>query len=414
MFNRFSKSSQHHRLPPAFHRLAWSNLIAQSADQVALAATPMVAVLALGAGAGSTGLLTAAQTLPFLLLSFPAGVIADRTARRSLMAMAETVRCVALLSLPLLIALDWLPVPVLALIGFLAATGTVAFSVAAPALVPALVPRQDYAAANGRLELARSTAFAAGPALAGAVVAWLGASPTFLLAAALSAAAATLLIGIPEPQRPAQPPRHIIADLKEGAGFVWGHRWLRPILLTAVAWNIAWFILQAAFVPYAVHRLGLSATGVGVTLAVYGIGMVAGALLASRITASMSFGNAVAFGPLVSVAAIVAMVATLQWPSGFLAGLSFFLFGAGPIVWVISSTTLRQAVTPEALLGRVSALFMTANTGARPIGAALGGLIGAGYGAEACIVVAAIGFLIQAAIILRSPIPSLARLPAAA
>jgi len=409
-----SESLHHHPLPTAFRRLAWSNLIAQSADQIGLAAAPMIAVLVLGAGAGATGFLTAAQTLPFLLLSFPAGVLADRTSRRSLMALAEALRCVALLSLPMLAGLAWLSVPLLALIGFAAATGTVAFSVAAPALVPALVPRQQFVAANGRLELARSVAFAAGPALAGALVGWLGASPTFILAAALSAIAAALLIGIPEPQRPAQVPRHIVADLKEGAGFVWRHEWLRPILLTAVAWNLAWFVLQAAYVPYAVHRLGLSATGVGATLAVYGIGMVAGALLAPRVVASMSFGSAVALGPVVSVAAIAVMLATLQWPSGALAAVSFFLFGAGPIVWVISSTTLRQAVTPEALLGRVSALFMTANTGARPVGAALGGLIGGAYGAEACIVVACIGFLIQAAIILRSPIRSLARLPAMA
>jgi predicted MFS family arabinose efflux permease len=409
-----SESLHHHPLPTAFRRLAWSNLIAQSADQIGLAATPMIAVLVLGAGAGATGFLTAAQTLPFLLLSFPAGVLADRTSRRSLMALAEALRCVALLSLPMLAGLAWLSVPLLALIGFAAATGTVAFSVAAPALVPALVPRQQFVAANGRLELARSVAFAAGPALAGALVGWLGASPTFILAAALSAIAAALLIGIPEPQRPAQVPRHIVADLKEGAGFVWRHEWLRPILLTAVAWNLAWFVLQAAYVPYAVHRLGLSATGVGATLAVYGIGMVAGALLAPRVVASMSFGSAVALGPVVSVAAIAVMLATLQWPSGALAAVSFFLFGAGPIVWVISSTTLRQAVTPEALLGRVTALFMTANTGARPVGAALGGLIGGAYGAEACIVVACIGFLIQAAIILRSPIRSLARLPAMA
>lgn len=409
-----SESLHHHPLPTAFRRLAWSNLIAQSADQIGLAATPMIAVLVLGAGAGATGFLTAAQTLPFLLLSFPAGVLADRTSRRSLMALAEALRCVALLSLPMLAGLAWLSVPLLALIGFAAATGTVAFSVAAPALVPALVPRQQFVAANGRLELARSVAFAAGPALAGALVGWLGASPTFILAAALSAIAAALLIGIPEPQRPAQVPRHIVADLKEGAGFVWRHEWLRPILLTAVAWNLAWFVLQAAYVPYAVHRLGLSATGVGATLAVYGIGMVAGALLAPRVVASMSFGSAVALGPVVSVAAIAVMFATLQWPSGALAAVSFFLFGAGPVVWVISSTTLRQAVTPEALLGRVSALFMTANTGARPVGAALGGLIGGAYGAEACIVVACIGFLIQAAIILRSPIRSLARLPAMA
>ena len=67
--------------------------------------------------------------------------------------------------------------------------GTVGFSVAAPALVPALVPRAALARANGRLELARSVAYAAGPALAGALVAWLGGAAAFVLAALLSAAA---------------------------------------------------------------------------------------------------------------------------------------------------------------------------------------------------------------------------------
>src|SRR3989442_16036978 len=75
-------------LPPGFNRLAWSNLAAQSAEQVALAAAPIVAVLVLGAGAGATGLLQTAQTLPFLLLSIPAGVLADRASRRRLMAGA--------------------------------------------------------------------------------------------------------------------------------------------------------------------------------------------------------------------------------------------------------------------------------------------------------------------------------------
>ncbi len=137
----------------AFRRLAWSNLIAQSAEQIGLAAAPIVAVLALGAGPGETGLLSAAQTLPFLLLSFPLGVLADRTSRRWLMTVAEASRALALVALPVLAALGWLSVAALAVIGFAAATGTVAFSVAAPALVPALVPRERLAAANGRLEL---------------------------------------------------------------------------------------------------------------------------------------------------------------------------------------------------------------------------------------------------------------------
>src|ERR1700686_172990 len=75
--------------PAAFRALAWSNLAAQSAEQIALSATPLVAVLALGAGAGTTGLLAAAQTLPFLLLSLPAELVADRTSRKLLMVAAE-------------------------------------------------------------------------------------------------------------------------------------------------------------------------------------------------------------------------------------------------------------------------------------------------------------------------------------
>ncbi|MDB5407278.1 MAG: transporter [Rhodospirillales bacterium] len=400
-------------LPPEFHRLAWSNLAAQSAEQIGLTAAPMVAVLVLGAGVGQTGLLAAAQSLPFLLLSFPAGIIADRMSRRGLMAIAEAVRTFALLALPALMGLGLLSLPLLAAIGFVTTTGTVAFSVAAPALVPSLVPRGALAAANGRLELARSLAFAAGPALAGALVGWAGTAPAFILAAVLSGSAVVLLIGLAEQPRPKLPPRHIFGDLREGAGFAWAHPLLRPVLLTAVVWNCSWFVLQAAFVPYAVQVLGLSASGIGAALASCGIGMVLGALVTARIVRCLSFGTAVVLGPLVSLVAALMMAATILLPNGFLAGASFFLFGAGPIVYVISQVTLRQTVTPAPLLGRVSALFMTANTGARPIGAALGGAIGAASGPSACIIVAAAGFAVQALIILCSPVPQLERLPEA-
>ena len=398
-------------LAAPFQRLAWSNLVAQSAEQLSLAAAPMVAVLALGAGAGETGFLTAAQTLPFLLLSFPAGVLVDRLPRRGLMVSAELARAGALLALPVLAAFGWLSVPLLALVGFVAATGTVVYSVAAPALVPALVPRASLAAANGRLELARSVAYAAGPALAGALVGWAGASPAFTLAAVLSGVAVVLLAGVPEPVRPARPARHLRRELQEGAGFAWTHRFLRPILLTAVFWNLSWFVLQAAYVPYAVHVLGMTASTIGTTLAAYGIGMLVGALLAARLMQAFSIGLTIAMGPLVSVAAAAVMVATLWVPSPLLLGASFFLFGAGPILWTISQTTLRQTVTPDALLGRVSALFMTASAGARPIGAAIGGAVGAASGPEAAIVLAALGFVVQALVITWSPVPRLARLP---
>jgi hypothetical protein len=120
---------------------------------------------------------------------------------------------------------------------------------------------------------------------------------------------------------------------------------------------------------------------------------------------------AIVVGPLVSVVAAMTMVATLWLPTGILAGLSFFLFGAGPILWTISQTTLRQTVTPGALLGRVSALVMTASAGVRPVGAAIGAAVGVGYGPQACIVIAALGFGVQLLIILTSAVPKLMALP---
>src|SRR6516162_3145509 len=89
-------SNQPESLPSTFNRLAWSNLAAQSAEQIALAAAPIVAVLTLGVGEGQTGLLQTALTLPFILFAIPAGLLTDRMSRRVLMAGAEALRAVAL------------------------------------------------------------------------------------------------------------------------------------------------------------------------------------------------------------------------------------------------------------------------------------------------------------------------------
>ena len=400
-------------LPRSLLALTNANLAAQLAEQLSLAAVPIVAVLVLGAGPGDIGLLATAQTLPFLLLSIPLGLLADRTSRRRLMVWAETLRALALFGLMAAVMSGQLSIGLLAVLGFVGAVGTVGFSVAAPALVPALVPREALARANGRLELARSAAFAAGPALGGALVTWAGAPAAFVLAAVLSVSAVVLLLRLVEPPRARMARRHPLLDIRDGAHWVWRHALLRPIFLTAVAWNISWFVLQAAYVPYAIRLLGLNAAAVGMTLAAYGAGMVVGALMAPQVVARMSFGRAIQLGPAVSVLAALTMVATLALPSGVLAGLAFFLFGAGPIVWTITSTTLRQTVTPGAMLGRVSAIFLAANTGARPIGAALGGFLGATWGEPACLVLALAGFAVQAWVIFGSQVRGLQRLPQA-
>ena len=399
------------RLPSSFAPLAASNLAAQSAEQLSQAAAPMVAVLALGAGPGEIGMLAAAQSLPFLLFAIPFGVWADRGSRRRLMIGAEGLRAASLLALASLLAFGGLSMAGLVVLGFVGALGTVAFSVAAPALVPALVARDQLARANGRLELARSAAFTAGPAAGGALVAWGGASAAFVLAAMLSVAALASLLRIAEPAREAAPGRRPWLELTDGARVVWQHPLLRPILLTAVAWNIAWFVLQAAYVPYAVRTLGLDPAALGLTLGVYGVGMGVGALAAPRVVAALPFGRAIQLGPLVSVLAAATLAATLIVPRAWLAALAFFLFGAGPIIWSITSMTLRQSVTRGAMLGRMSAMFLTVNMGARPIGAALGGVVGSAWGEPACLLLALAGFGVQLAIILASPVSSLRALP---
>ncbi len=401
-------------LPSAFRRLAASNLAAQFSEQMALAAAPLVAVLALGATAAQTGYLQTAQTLPFLLLSLPAGVLADRMSRRALMTAAECVRAASLLGLLALLWMGGLGLGWLAALGFLGAVGTVAYNVAAPALVPRLVPASDLASANRWLELARSSAFSAGPAAGGALVGWMGAPVAYVIATTLSLLAAALLAGLPADAPKPVTRRRLLAELREGAAFVGTHPLLRPVLTTAVFFNTAWFVLQAVYVVYAIERLGLTAAGVGITLGVYGGGMLAGALAAPWLARRLSFGAMIASGPLSALAASAILLSTLVLPSGIWAAVGFFLFGAGPILWTITTTTLRQAVTPNALLGRVSAVILTATFGARPVGALIGATLAARVGLDACLWVSTAGFLVQFLVLFASPVRRLRSQPEAA
>jgi MFS family permease len=157
-----------------FNYLASANLMAQAAEQISLAAMPLVAVLLLDAGPGETGFLAMMQTLPFLLLSIPLGLLADRVSRRQLMVIAEGVRAGSLAVLLLAVVYGYVSMSLLVILGFVGACGTVAFNVAGPALVPSLVEREQLSVANSRMELARSIAFSAGPALGGALVSWTG------------------------------------------------------------------------------------------------------------------------------------------------------------------------------------------------------------------------------------------------
>src|SRR5256886_16570284 len=262
------------------------------------------------------------------------------------MAGSEALRAAALAAILLAIWLGVMTLPLLALLGFIAVCGTVAYSVAAPALVPSLVGPQQLPAANARIELARTVAFAAGPALGGVLVGWVGAAPAFGFAAALSRRAVVLLSGMYEPERQPTPRRHPIKEIGEGAAFVMRHALLRPVFITQFIFTTASFLLLAVFVHYAVRHLGLSAPGVGTTLAMYGVGMVVGALAATRVMQRLPFGTVIGLGPIAGFTAATLMALTIFIPSPVLAGFSFFLLRAGPILGVVSTTTPRQSGEP--------------------------------------------------------------------
>ncbi len=391
--------------------MAWSNLFAQASEQIALAAAPLAAVLLLAAGPSETGWLQTAQTLPFLLLAIPAGLIVDRASRRALLVGAEVLRAVSLALIVLALLAGALSLPLLAVLGFLGAIGTVCYTVAAPALLPSLVPRARLAEANRWLELARSVALTGGPAVGGAIVGWTGAPAALVLATVSSLLAVGLLTGLPK-ERPAVPARQDpYRALREAAGFVGRHPLLRPIFLTAVVFNLSWFVLQSIYVAYAVRDLGMTAMQVGITLGVYGAGMVIGAVVAPVLARRLTLGTIVILGPLGGFCGALVMLSTLWLPTSAMAGLGFLLFGVGPMLWTISTTTLRQAVTPNAMLGRVSALIVTATFGARPVGAAIGATVAAAVGPAACLLLATAGFLVQLMIIYASPVRGLRELP---
>ncbi|WP_320534431.1 MFS transporter [Robbsia andropogonis] len=401
-------------LPLGFRRLVWSNLIAQTAEQIGLAATPLAAVFVLNSSAAENGYLQTAQTLPFLCLSLPFGVLADRFSRRKLMALAEMTRACMLATILVCLAAHTISLFSLGLFSFLAAAGTVAYNVSAPSLVASIVSRDALPMANGRTELVRSVAYSAGPALGGLLGGWIGPVWAFGAAALLSASAAGLLSRMDEPQRPTGKHRNVRKDLVEGAQFVIAEPLLRSIMVTAFFFNIGLFSIYAVYVPYAARWLQMNPSQIGATMAMYGIGMIIGALFARVITRKTSFGMSMGIGPLFAWVASIVMLMTILFPSFWIACLCFFLLGSGPILWVISSTTLRQVVTPPLLLGRVSSLIALATYGSRPIGTMIGATVAQFYSQRGSLVVAFVAFSIQAVVIFRSPVVRLRDVPEAA
>ncbi len=384
-------------------RLSLAAFGLHAADQLAMAALPLVAMLLLSAGPGLVGALLAAQAAAWLAFSLPAGLLVDRVGRTRLLAAATLAAAFGSL-----LAVTASGPALLGLAAFFAACGTVLFVLSASSLVPALARPEDLAPANARLELARALASIGAPPLVGLLAGHGMPAAAFGLAVAAALLAFVATRGLPRLAAPAAPTRPpICAQLAEGARFVLGHPLLRGIFGCALAWNFAFFALLAAIVPFALGPLGLEPARLGLAQAGYGAGMIAGAASAAAVQRRFGPNAILLAGPGLSVLAPVLLLAA---PAGGVAlpFAALFLVGFGPMMWLICQTGIRQIVTPPAMLGRAGAVLQVAIYGVRPLGALAGGALGP----EGGVMLAVGGFAVSLLVVSLSELAGLRRLPA--
>jgi predicted MFS family arabinose efflux permease len=382
-----------------------------AADQVAMAALPLTVVIGLGAGAGMVGLLLAVQAAAWLLCSMPAGVLVDRVPRRAVLLLAAGLNVVGL-GLAFAGSRAGL-LPLLALGIFTASAGVVLYVLAAGSAVPDLVAREAMPRANARLELCRAVVtLMAAPVVGGlAAIGWLHAA--YGLAMILAVLGLAALSRLPRQGRAPRADRPgLVAQLREGAGFVLGQPLLRGIGLCAIFWNMGFFALMAAFVPFALNALALDPGRVGLVQGGYGAGMLAGAALAPWAMRRLGPNAVLVIGPGVSILAPV-LLALAPAQGLALPMAAQFLIGFGPMMWLVCQLSIRQAVTPRAMLGCVGATLQVAIYGVRPIGALAGGWL-AGMNPAWGIGLAGALFAASTAAVLGSKLVTLRAMPVAA
>lgn len=384
------------------HKISYSNLCAQFSEQIIIAVLPIIAVLSMNASAAETAFIQMINTLPFLLLSIPMGVIADRVSRKKLMIIIEIVRATAIFILFYLTFSGSLSINKIALFGFFIAMGTVIYSVASPALVASFVIKEQLINANRSIEIAKSVAFTAGPALGGILASYLSGGLAFILAFSLSIVSAVFLICLPKEPLLEKSGRNIIQELCDGLIFLIKNKYLMPITITAFVFNLSQYLLLSIFAYYVINNLSFTSFEVGASLSLIGLGMLIGSFLYKIISKKINFGFQLSLGPISAFMASILIFLTLIYSAKILVFVAFFFFGFGPIIWTISTVSLRQLVTPSNMIAKVSSVIMTVTFGARPLGAAIGVYISANFGVKSCILAVLIGFLIQLIIILLS------------
>ncbi|MGP4104294.1 MFS transporter [Nonomuraea sp. KM90] len=357
------------------------------ADGVLKIGAPLLAV-SMTRAPTLVSLVGAAATLPWLVLALHAGAVADRADRRRVMVRANLARAAILAAATLLAALGLLDLWLLLAAVLLAGVCEVFADLSAQSILPMTVPQERLTRANGRISTAQMIGndFVGAPA-AGLLVVALPAA-VIGAPALLYGAAGLLLVGMRGTYRLAAPARRrpMRVDIAEALRYLWSHRVLRSLAITAGLLNLANSAYFAVFVLWAVgdgSRMGLEPAGYGLMTTAFAIGAVLGSLLSGGAAAMFGeFRTLVGNWLISSLLLLVPVIVPSAWalyPTAVLWG----LVGAAGNVLVIS---LRQRLIPAELLGRVNSAYRLVGMGGMPLGAALGGVVAEFVGIGAVLV----------------------------
>jgi MFS family permease len=367
-------------------------------SQVTAFAIPLLAALSLHATAQQMGFLRAAEFAPFLVLTLPAGVWADLGIRKSLMIFSNLIRGVVIIFVPVAIALGWVHLEVLYVVMLVMGSFKVIFEMAYQTYIPEIVARETLVNANSKIMMSYALGQSAGPGLAGLMVEILGA-PMAVLADSLGffLCAACLFRIKHREVKVVQHQPNVFRQIAEGFRYVGRERHIRALLWLVTVNNFFMNAIMALIVLYGTREIGFRPGIFGLAVSVGGLGAVIGSMCAQRLGAWLGPGPFVIYAcGLTSLASFCFPLVSRSDILGIccLTG-TYFALSAGGAAVTVFAWTIRQAITPSHLLGKMNGAFRFCVTGIMPFGALFGGWLGSTIGIRWTLVVGAIGLLLS-------------------
>jgi MFS family permease len=404
---------------PDFRKLWISLTVTSFGAQVTNLALPLTAALLLQATPLQMGILVALETLPFALVSLHAGVLIDRVRKLPVVIACNIARGVALLAIPAAAFTQQLSVELLYAVGFFCGVQNVIGGAAYQVLLAQLAGRKRLVEANAKIALGETSAALVGPGLAGALIQVLTAPFAILLDAFGFLVSGFLLRRVHAPNDVAHdgPRSPVMTDIAEGLKLVFRNRTLFALAWLAGLWQFLHHMQVAVLILFATRDLGLSAGAIGVVYMFGGLGCVIAAASAERLSARLGIGPVIVHGLILTALAWQAfgLIGGPVWVATMLLGAAMLLFDFGGVLYGINYLALRQAITPDRMLGRMTATMRFLSVAMAPLGSLVGGALATGIGTRGTLLtVGALGLLLAAGAVLWSPVRRHQTLPATA